>query len=111
MAACSGAAWSQAYATSYDDVATDVAVDAACNIYITGTFDGSIDFGQGPLPDKFGGDHVFLAKLDAAGHTLWSHSMGGYGDSFGPHLTVTPSGEVVLVSTSGGSSISAARVP
>lgn len=48
------------------------------NIYVTGYFYGTVDFGAGPL--STGSETVsntFLIKLNAAGTTLWSRSVTG----------------------------------
>jgi hypothetical protein len=61
-----------------------VSVDRHDNLIVTGTFDGSIDFGAGALSLKPGAcsadawclTNGFIAKLDADGHALWSLSTG-----------------------------------
>jgi hypothetical protein len=61
-----------------------IAVDAASNVLITGTFDGSVDFGAGALnhrsescsPDAWCLTTGFVAKLDAQGGALWSVPLG-----------------------------------
>jgi hypothetical protein len=62
-----------------------IAVDGADNLTIAGVFDGSLDFGAGPALALAPGScpaeawcktSGFVAKLDAAGHTLWSKSRG-----------------------------------
>jgi hypothetical protein len=50
------------------------AVDAAGNVVLTGSFQGAVDFGGGPLQAV--GSDGFLAKLDPAGNHLWSKSFG-----------------------------------
>jgi hypothetical protein len=55
-----------------------VAVDGAGNVLLTGDFDGTVDFGGGPLTSA-GSDDIFVAKLDAQGNHLWSKR---FGDSY-----------------------------
>lgn len=61
-----------------------LALDGADNVYLGGTFDGSVDFGVGPLtqrPEQCSSDawcvtNGFVAKLDAQGNSLWSETLG-----------------------------------
>ena len=55
--------------------ATAVAVDSSGNIVVTGTFNGTVDFGDGPLTAN-GSTGVFVAKLDSSGNILWSKAFG-----------------------------------
>ncbi|MBK8251668.1 MAG: SBBP repeat-containing protein [Polyangiaceae bacterium] len=74
----------------------DVAVDSAGNVFLTGYFDGSINFGgagfmSGGLTD------IFLAKFDAAGNHLWSKSFSAPSPQYGASLAVDSMGNVVLL--------------
>lgn len=61
-----------------------IAVDAANNVLVGGTFDGSIDFGAGMLehrpvscsPDAWCVTSGFVTKLDGQGSAQWSISLG-----------------------------------
>jgi hypothetical protein len=57
-------------------MALSVGVDGS--VLITGLFQGSIDFGTGPLT-SIGTRDGFLAKLDAAGNAVFARSFGGAG--------------------------------
>jgi gliding motility-associated-like protein len=54
--------------------------DETGSTYITGIFNGVIDFDPGPnifnLSDSSGG--VFITKLDSAGNLVWAKSLGAY---------------------------------
>lgn len=52
-----------------------VAVDGAGNTYLVGWFDGTLDFGGGPLVSS-GARDGFLVKLDSAGDHVWSRHYG-----------------------------------
>jgi PKD repeat protein len=73
----------------------DVAVDAAGNVVVTGSFEGTADFGGGPLTSAGQGD-VFLAKYSPAGTHLWSRRFGGTFADEGKGLALDASGNVVL---------------
>jgi Secretion system C-terminal sorting domain/Beta-propeller repeat len=59
-----------------------IAVDAAGNVYTTGSFPGTVDFDPGPGiynmtaagPNAL---DIFISKLDAAGNFVWAKQMGG----------------------------------
>jgi hypothetical protein len=61
-----------------------IAVDAAGNVLLAGTFDGSIDFGSGVLSksstacssDAWCATFGFVAELDANGGARWATSLG-----------------------------------
>jgi hypothetical protein len=69
--------WARGFGdTNGGGTATSVAVDAAGNIIVTGTFTGTIDFGGGPLSAK-GSSGVFVVKRDSSGEHVWSKAFGG----------------------------------
>lgn len=74
----------------------DVAVDGAGNAFVTGYFDGSINFGgdgftSGGLTD------IFLVKLDAMGNHLWSKAFPAPSPQYGDSVAVDSMGNIVLV--------------
>jgi hypothetical protein len=63
------------------DTGDAVAADAAGNIYVGGTFRGTVDFDRGPgtvTLTSTGTPDAYLAKYSAAGSLVWveSHSAG-----------------------------------
>jgi hypothetical protein len=76
------------------DSATAVAVDASNNIYVLGTFYGSVDFG-GPTPlTTTSAVELFLAKYSLAGAYSWARSFGP--DLFGQSMVVNSTGDLAL---------------
>lgn len=66
-------------ATSFE-TGTALAVDASGNIYLTGTFGGSVDFDPGAGTASLtsaGGEDVFFAKYDENGVLLFAKRIGG----------------------------------
>ena len=61
-----------------EDEGRAVAFDAAGNLYATGSFEGSIDFGGGELKSA-GGKDVFVARLSEGGDALWAKAFSGVG--------------------------------
>ncbi|WP_437553666.1 hypothetical protein WME97_19070 [Sorangium sp. So ce367] len=64
------------FARQFDNVEPyALAVDADGNILVTGGFDGTVDFGGGPLVGT-GNIDAFVLKLDPVGNHLWSRRFG-----------------------------------
>src|SRR5206468_367980 len=68
--------WSKQFGGIYDDAATAVAVDGTDNVYLTGYFRGTVDFGGGVLRVPYDSDlDVFVAKFTGAGTHVWSKNF------------------------------------
>jgi hypothetical protein len=67
--------WANRYGDPQYQVAYSLALDASANVYLVGDFNGSIDFGLGPMSAAGNGD-IFFAKLDASGNGVWSKHYG-----------------------------------
>ncbi|MBW2456970.1 MAG: hypothetical protein JRI68_20820 [Deltaproteobacteria bacterium] len=87
--------WSQRYGDGSDQQAHGVATDAAGNVYLTGFFDGDINFGGATMDDD-GGRDMFIAKLDAAGNHQWSKQYGDGQEQEGRAIAVDGTGNVVV---------------
>jgi hypothetical protein len=88
--------WSRRFGDGDGQYASGVAVDDASNVYVTGYFSGTMDFGGGPLIAA-GFDDVFLAKFTGAGGHLWSKRFGGTSSQQAFGVAVDPSGNVIIV--------------
>src|SRR5439155_2148740 len=87
--------WSKRFGGIYDDVCYGVAVDAAGNVFITGGFQGTVNFG-GSSFSAFSAYDFFLAKYSASGAYLWSRTASGSGTEQGLGLAVDANGDVVV---------------
>jgi hypothetical protein len=102
-AACFGSPrWVKSYGDALDQVGMSVVADAAGDVAIAGVFQGTIDFGGGPLTAVPNAYSLYVAKLDADGDALWSHAyqggidyVAGEGIPFAT-VAVTPEGGVIL---------------
>ena len=74
---------------------TGIAADQQGNVYLTGYFQYSLNFGNDTLSNA-GNRGVFLAKYDSNGDPLWGRSPGGTGTDFGSAVCVDPYGNVVF---------------
>lgn len=77
------------------DNAYGVAVDASGNVYVAGSFSGTVDFDPGAGTQNLtsaGGTDIFVLKLNSAGDYVWARGMGGPTDDYAYGLTVDASG-------------------
>lgn len=87
--------WSQRFGDASRQYSAGVAVDAFGNVVVTGYFQGTVDFGAGPLTSA-GGYDIFVAKFDPSGTHLWSKRFGDAGGQYRSEITVDASGNVLL---------------
>ena len=89
------------------DEGRDVAVDAAGNIYLTGSTRSGDFIAAGAPQATYAGPtdpanlgDAFIAKLAPDGHTvLWMTYLGGSGQDVGDALRLTPGGDIVIAGT------------
>ena len=68
--------WSKQFGDSFDyQWVDDVATDAAGDVFLTGDFYGTVDFGGGTLT-SVGGRDLYVAQFDAFGSHVWSARYG-----------------------------------
>ena len=84
-----------------DDNTYDLTTDAAGNIYLSGWFADTIQFGAVTLQSA-GGQDMFLVKLDSEGRLIWARSFGGPGGDGGNEIAVNASGEIAVAAISDG---------
>lgn len=103
---CSGNhLWSKRFGAptmNFGDLLYGLAVASDGSIVLTGTFQGPLDFGTGPLT-QLGSSDGFIAKLDAAGNGVYARSFGGAsGQSLAGGVAVDPSGNAYVVGSAYG---------
>ncbi|MGQ3015413.1 MAG: PKD domain-containing protein, partial [Flavobacteriales bacterium] len=75
--------WAYTAGTAYDERAMAVETDSDGNVYLGGTFSGTVDFDPGPGVLNLvsvGNEDIFYCKLDSSGNLLWAFSIGGSGN-------------------------------
>jgi len=87
--------WAKRFGGSGTDTGMAVATDSSGNVYITGSFEGTTNFGGSNLSSS-GLRDIFVAKYSATGAHLWSKKFGGSGDEVGYSLAVDAAGAVFL---------------
>jgi hypothetical protein len=89
------ALWAHRYGSPAGDFVWSVGVDSAGNTIAVGDFDGTVDFGGGPLTST-GGFDPFIVKVDAMGNHVWSKSFGTAGLQSVQSVAITPTDEIVI---------------
>lgn len=87
--------WSRAIGSASADYARAVAVDASGNVFVTGNFQGAVDFGGGQVQSVGAGD-AFIASYDSQGNHRWARGLGGAGDDVGFGLAVDLASNVLI---------------
>lgn len=99
--------WVYTAGSTGDDRAVDVVVDPSGFVFVTGYFQGTVDFDGSILNSNTvseGNDDVFLVKLQSAGNYVRVYSGGGAGEDNPTSMTVDDSGNIYIAgNTEGGS--------
>ncbi|TKD13271.1 MopE-related protein [Polyangium fumosum] len=96
-AATGNQVWSQAIANAYTQEEPSVAVDAADNVYVSGTFSANLTIGAHVIsPSAGGGLELFVTKMDKNGTALWAKAYTGPGTQYIYDLAVSPAGDIAL---------------
>jgi hypothetical protein len=74
----------------------DIEVDPSGNVYIIGSFSGSVDFDPGPGTDIRIGDwnDVFLQKYNSSGTLQWTRAFGGTSNDHGYRIELDASNNI-----------------
>lgn len=95
--------WAKALGGPGMDMAPVVAFDSAGDLFVAAMFEGTVDFGGGPLTAVSSRD-VVVAKFDGpSGAHLWSKSAGGGADEAPHGIAVSPDGDVAVTGWFGNS--------
>ena len=93
-------AWAKSFGSSSLsslDVVNSITVDITGNVYIIGSFEGTVDFNPGlgiTNLSSSGSDDIFVQKLDASGSFLWAKSFGGSSFDVGYSIAIDATGNV-----------------
>ncbi|MEO1430008.1 MAG: SBBP repeat-containing protein [Cyanobacteria bacterium J06633_8] len=79
--------WSQSLGNTLSDTGNGIGLDKAGNIYITGSFEDTVTFGDTTLTSN-GERDAFVAKLNNSGNILWAQSFGGTSLDSGAKISV-----------------------
>ena len=83
--------WAIRAGGSESDNGMDITIDAVGNLYMTGRFEGTVDFGSYSLTSS-GDNDIFVAKVNAEGNWEWATSAGGTGYDIGYKISINDAG-------------------
>ena len=89
--------WAKRMGGNSNDIGYAVALDAAENVFTTGSFSTTADFDPGASVFNLietGNSDIFISKLDGAGNFVWAKGMGGTSSDFGFGIQVDYAGNV-----------------
>jgi hypothetical protein len=90
--------WTRQASSTGVVVGQGIAADTNGNIFVTGYFSGTADFGGTNLVSA-GASDIFLAKYDALGSLLWAQQAGGTNNDQAAAVAVDGSGNVFVTGT------------
>ncbi len=79
-----------------------IKTDASGNIYVTGSFSGTVDFNPDPAKKAvynltaFGSSDIYIEKLDANGNFVWAKQAGGTEGNYGYSLAISSDGYIYV---------------
>jgi hypothetical protein len=88
--------WSKRFGNTGPDAGYGIAVDAGGNVFVTGYFNSSADFGGGMLYSQYMNWDVFVVKLSPAGNHVWSKNFWSTSGDVGNAIAVDGNGDVVV---------------
>lgn len=88
--------WSRRFGGPQDETVSDLALDAAGNLYVSGGFQGiaGFDAANSVVLASSGGEDGFVAKFSPGGTLVWARRFGGAGLDQVSALSVTGGGDV-----------------
>jgi len=96
-----GFEWARSYGGVFNEDAVDICVDAAGNIYTTGSFAGMVDFDPGPDTTfvsslGFFNTDIYVQKMDPSGRLIWAKSYGGFSDDRAYSIGLDSAGNIFV---------------
>ncbi|HAS46090.1 MAG TPA: hypothetical protein DCS93_36755 [Microscillaceae bacterium] len=83
-----------------NDYGSGIVLDDQENVYISGRFEGTVDFDPGPAIFELtsqGMADIFVAKYNSQGALQWAFSIGGSRDEIGNDITLDKEGNILII--------------
>ena len=97
--------WAKSIGGALRDDAFSITTGASGNVYVTGRFEGTVDFDPGTSTFSItsnGNRDIFILKLDANGNFIWAKAIGNLSNDRGYGITTDASGNVYATGYFGG---------
>src|SRR5260221_3270371 len=91
--------WAKGFGSVGTDYGAAMAVDRNGNIFVTGVFSNSVDFGGGALTSAGAGSTMFLAKYSSHGSLMWAKQFGGTATWSPKSMALDGSGNIYVAVT------------
>ena len=106
--------WARTMGGPRSDEGSGLAVDGSGNVYVTGRFSETADFGPSSngsplLGISAGSSDIFVTKFDSAGNSVWVQTAGGLGFDQGYGVAVDASGNVYTTGVFNGTAVFRSR--
>jgi hypothetical protein len=91
--------WARSVGSPTNEMGQSITNDASGNVYVTGSFADTVDFDPGAgtfTLAPFGGNDIFVLKLDALGNFIWVKQMGGTMSDGASSIKTDPSGNLLI---------------
>jgi hypothetical protein len=92
--------WAIAIGGAGSENGQSIAVDTLGNVYITGLFNGTVDFDPGPgtmsLTATGNNADLYIAKYDTDGNYIWAKSLAGADNVNGEFITLDTYGNIYI---------------
>ncbi|KPK80144.1 MAG: hypothetical protein AMS27_17365, partial [Bacteroides sp. SM23_62_1] len=90
--------WAKSFTGDQENYGFDLATDNMNNVYVTGAFNGTVDFDPDPgIYNLIGQAYdIYLAKLGPEGDLLWVNQIGGTITDYGKAVDVRDDGTVMV---------------
>lgn len=92
--------WARTFGSTGSDIVHDVAVSSSGNVYMVGSFKGTVDFdpsSASSLHQSSGGSDAFLAKFSLNGNLDWVRTIGGSSDDIAYSVAVDSNENIYVV--------------
>lgn len=87
--------WSKSFGGTWRDEAGGITADAAGNVFVTASFENTVDLGNGPIT-SVGLEDILLIKYGPAGNLLWGARYGAAFDDRGRDVAIDPQGNILI---------------
>lgn len=89
--------WVNGIGDTGDDQAYNLQINSNGDLFVTGVFEGTVDFDGGPgttTVTSAGSQDIFIAKYSNSGSCIWAKAMGGINADYGSALQIDASDNV-----------------